>query len=133
MPATTLDRYLAALVERLRALLGDDLVAVALGNSAGLGALQPRASDVDVLVACRARLPDATKRELAAALSHAAVPTPARVTELVVYRRAALAAVERSPAFEVNLNTGPAIAEHVTYRREDEDPHWFLIDLAVAR
>ena len=37
-----------------------------------------------------------------------------------------------TPAFELNLNTGRAIDDHLTTDPADEAAHWFVLDLAAA-
>jgi Domain of unknown function (DUF4111)/Nucleotidyltransferase domain len=121
------------LVAGLRSVLGADLVAVVLGGSAALGAYEPGRSDLDVLAVTEGELGEPRARRLAAALSHAALPCPARKLELVVLRRAAAAGEPGAPAFDLNLNTGADRADHVGLEPGDEPAHWFVIDRAIAR
>lgn len=134
---TTLDQslseYATALLARLRTVLGERLLGAWVIGSAGAGSYEPGISDIDVAVAVSGPLGNDSRRRLAAELSHAALPCPARKLELVVYTRAALATPVEGLAFELNLNTGASEPEHVTFDIGDESPHWFLLDLAIAR
>lgn len=126
------DRYLAALVERAHRILGPRLVGVYVVNSGGRGDYVPGSSDLDVAVIVTDALDDTTKGEVIEALLHRSLPCAAPRLELVVYRRDVVAAPGARPAFELNLNTGSAIADHVTTDPADELPHWFVLDLAAA-
>jgi hypothetical protein len=127
------DQYLDELVVQLRDDLGERLVGAWLVNSGARDDYLPGRSDLDVVVCATEALDAATKGRLAGALRHAALPCPAPRLELVVYRRSVLAAPGGQPPFELNLNTGPAIADHVTTDPADEPPHWFVLDLSAAR
>lgn len=128
-----LPRYLDELTHRLEALLGPRLVGVALGGSTAYGADEPGISDVDVLAVVDMPLDRETKFAVAARLTHAALPCPARKLEFVCYEEAALQPVPRHPRFEINHNTGAGEPEHLTLDPADESSHWFLLDLAVCR
>jgi Domain of unknown function (DUF4111) len=128
----TLIEYCAALLVALRGVLGERLVGAWVIGSAGAGVYEPGISDIDVTVGASGPLENEVRRRLAAELSHAALPCPARKLELVVYTRAVLAAPERL-AFELNLNTGASEPDHITFDIAHESPHWFLLDLAIAR
>jgi hypothetical protein len=125
--------YLDALVGALADGLDGELVAVVLGGSAALGAYEPGRSDLDVLAVCERELGEERARALAGALSHGALPCPARKLELVVLRRAAAAAEPAAPAFDLNLNTGAGLPDHAGLDPEAEPGHWFVIDREIAR
>lgn len=127
------DRYLDELVRRAEAILGDRLVGAWVVNSAARGDYLPGRSDLDVTVAVDERLDAGTKRSLAAALLHRSLPCPAPRLELVVYPRSVLSAAGPRPAFELNLNTGPAIEDHIGTDPSAEPAHWFVLDLSMAR
>lgn len=127
------DAYLDELVARLRSILGDRLVGAWLVNSAARGDYLPGRSDLDVAVGVTVPLGAEEKRALADALRHGALPYPAPRLELVVYRRDVLADPGPRPAWELNLNTGPAIDDHVGTDPDAEPAHWFVLDLAAAR
>jgi hypothetical protein len=127
------DGYLHRLGKRLRSVLDRRLVGAWLVNSGARGDYVPGRSDLDVAVGVTDALDRPTREHLADALRHASLPVPSPRLELVVYRRAVLADPGRCPQFELNLNTGPAIADHVAFDASDEPPHWFVLDLAAAR
>lgn len=129
----SLSGYAAALAARLQGVLGDRLLGAWVIGSAGAGVYEPGISDIDVAVAVDETLGDGARHRLAAELSHTALQCPARKLELVVYTRAVLAAPADQLDFELNLNTGAAEPEHVAFEIADESPHWFLLDLAIAR
>ena len=70
-----------------------------------------------------------------AALRHEALPVPARGLELVVYTRAAAGAGTTEPGFEVELNTGPAMAFRATYdpaeRPAADGLFWYALDRSI--
>ena len=97
------ERYLEALVERLRQALGERLVAVWLIGSAAMGASRPGESDLDVAVVVS---------EPPVKVDVSDLEVPATKLELVFY----------DPELHVLLDPSPGSGEH-----------WYLIDLAVAR
>jgi hypothetical protein len=125
--------YLDAVTARVRSELGPSVSAVTLVGSAGAGWYEPGVSDLDVAVVVRHALEPERGRSLAAGLSHARLPCPARRLELVVYRRAELADPGPAVPFELNLNTGRGMSDHVGLRPGAEPAHWFLLDLSIAR
>ena len=125
--------YLDALVERLSEGLDSELHAVVLGGSAALGAYEPGRSDLDVIAVCASPLTPTRARALARALSHRALPCPARRLELVVMTRASAAGNPGAPAFELDLNTGADESDHVGLDPAAEPGHWFVVDRSIAR
>jgi hypothetical protein len=125
--------YLKAVVERLSQRLGGELHAVVLGGSAVLGAYEPGRSDLDVIAVCASPLPPTLARDLARALSHRALPCPARRLELVLMTRAAAGGDPEAAAFELNLNTGADGSDHVGLDPGAEAAHWFVVDRSIAR
>jgi len=123
-PPLELAAYLDALVERVRSLLGDELVGVYLAGSGALGGYRHGRSDVDVAVVARRPLDRAKKDELVAALRHEALPCPARGLELVVY-------AQGRPLPELNLNTGERIDFVATFDPGTDSLHWFVLDRAI--
>ncbi len=127
--------YLAALVERSRQILGDDLVGVYLAGSLAFDAYEHGRSDIDIAVVCATELDDDRKHAIVEALRHESLPCPARGLELVVYSAAAAAAGGPAPGFEVELNTGPRMAYRVTYagtdRQERDGTFWYGIDRSI--
>jgi hypothetical protein len=127
------DRFLHELARRAREILGRGLIGTWVINSGARDDYLPGRSDLDVAIGVTTSLDEETKLRLVGALRHPALLCPAPRLELVVYRRAVLADPGPRPAFELNLNTGPEIADHVTGDPAHEPPHWFVLDLAAAR
>ena len=126
------ETYLARLVGRIRDGLGDRLVGAWLFGSGALGDFDPATSDLDVQVVTTVRLPRAEREHLAASLSHPALVCPVRGLELVLYARADLDD-PLGPAFQLNLNTGPRMAQHAAYDPGEDPRFWFVIDVAIGR
>lgn len=124
--------YVRTVAERLRAALGDRLTGAWLVGSAALGDFDPRRSDLDVQAIADGSPPRRELEALAGALRHPALPCPARGLELVLYPREGLAD-PRGPAFALNLNTGPRMAEHVAFDAQDDPRFWFVVDVSIAR
>ena len=55
-----------------------------------------------------------------------------RGLELVVYAREDLDD-PLGPAFQLNLNTGPRMAQHVAYEPSEDPRFWFVLDIAIGR
>jgi hypothetical protein len=114
--------YLDELTLRLRAQLGDRLIAAWQVGSGALGDFDQLRSDIDVQ-ALSAPLERAELEALAAALT--AVPCPVRGLEFVLYAE--------PPRFALNLNTGPGMPHHEGYDPDAEERFWFVLDVAIAR
>ncbi len=123
--------YLAALVERVRSVLGPSLVGVYAGGSLALGDYEPARSDLDVAVVVERPLERAEKEALVRDLRHEAFPCPARGLELVVYAEAAVRRPSADAAFELNLNTGRDMAFRADFEPVAGELHWFAIDRGV--
>ena len=133
MTRDTIAAYDAELVERLRGVLADELLAVYVTGSCTLGDYVHGRSDLDRIVVVRGPQPRERKEELVDRLRHESLPCPARGLELVVYSRSAVAVPGTGGAFELNLNTGPGMALHLAFGPADEPAHWFVVDRAIAR
>jgi hypothetical protein len=105
--------------------------AVLLIGSGALGDYAPDRSDLDVAVVAPQRMADGEKEAVAARVRHDALPCPARLLELVVYRADQARAPARGLEFELDLNTGPA-ADRLLTELGEEPAHWYLIDLAIG-
>jgi hypothetical protein len=127
-----IETYLAELVAHIRDGLGERLVGAWLFGSGALGGFDPAASDLDVQVVTTVRLPRAERENLAARLSHPALACPVRGLELVVYAQEDLDD-PLGPAFQLNLNTGPRMAQHVAYDPSEDPRFWFVLDVAIGR
>jgi len=127
-----IETYLAEVVARIRDGLGERLVGAWLFGSGALGDFDPVASDLDVQVVTTVRLARTEREDLVARLSHPALACPVRGLELVVYAREDLDD-PLGPAFQLNLNTGPRMAQHVAYEPSEDPRFWFVLDIAIGR
>jgi hypothetical protein len=129
------ERYLHALVDQARAVLGDELVGVYAAGSVALDAFQPGRSDVDAALVCWSPLSAAAKEQLVRRLRHEALPCPARGLELVVYRSDVARSGTAEPGFELELNTGPGMEFRVSWRPADRPPQdglfWYGLDRSI--
>lgn len=130
--------YLNALSAVLQQTLGPMLVGVYLFGSAAYGAYEAGLSDLDVQAVIAQPLiaqplTEAEYRALATAISHAALPCPARKLEFVLYTRAAVATPSRRPQFALNFNTGAGLPGHLGLDPAAEASHWFVLDIALGR
>jgi hypothetical protein len=128
-----LDDYLAELTVRLRDVLGGDLLGVYAGGSFALGAYEPGRSDIDVNAVVSGPLARAAKQAIVERVRHEALPCPARGLELVVYPLATVRAGSPAPGFELNLNTGAAMAFRVDEQPGEIEGFWFAIDRSILR
>lgn len=126
-------RYAQEVVNRVRGVLGDELLGAYLIGSGSLGGYEAGPSDIDIIAICARPVERSTKEALARELDHRALPCPARGLEFVLYPKDTVARPSPNPRFELNLNTGPGMGHRFTVRPEDESPHWFVIDLDIAR
>jgi hypothetical protein len=133
VPETEVKGYLEALSARLRSSLGESLVGVYLIGSGALGDWDPASSDIDVLAVASERLSSDTRLRVVELLRHRNLPCPARGLEFVLYALEALRAPGPRIPFQINLNTGARMAEHVSFDPAGEAAHWFVIDVAIAR
>ncbi len=131
------ERSLSDLVEAARSVLGSGLVGAYPAGSLGLSAFQPGRSDIDIALVCAQPLDLPTKQRLVEALRQENLPVPARGLELVVYTLAAARSGTAEPAFEVELNTGPAMDFRATYGGDQRDPadglFWYGLDRSILR
>jgi hypothetical protein len=126
------DRYLADLAATAAGVLGNRLIGAYALNSIARDNYLPGRSDLDVALVVSEAMDTPTKRRLADALRHSSLPCPAPRLELVVYRREVVEDPGSAPDFELNLNSGSAISDHLTMDPADEPRHWFVLDLAAA-
>lgn len=125
--------YLEKIVEKLRDYLGDKLVGVYLFGSASYEAYEPGLSDLDVQAVVKDPLDLAAKQAIIEKLTQENLSCPARKLEFVVYRFGSVNPANRHPRFELNLNTGPDQADHLSLDPAEESSHWFLLDIAMGR
>jgi hypothetical protein len=124
-----IQRYARAIADRL----GSHITALYLQGSAALGSYDPGVSDIDMVAVSPRELLDRDKQDLVEMLRHEVLPCPAAGLELVLYSERAVASPGRSPRFELNLNTGPRRPFHAAFGPGLDEPHWFVLDLAVTR
>ncbi|KAJ0364285.1 hypothetical protein COL26b_012567 [Colletotrichum chrysophilum] len=125
--------YLDEIVKRLVDHLRDQLVGVYLLGSAAYGAYEPGSSDLDVQAIVKNPLETDEKQAIISLLNQDALPCPATKLELVVYAQNSVNPASRHPRFELNLNSGPHQADHVSLDPANESSHWFLLDIAMGR
>ncbi|MBE1491276.1 aminoglycoside adenylyltransferase domain-containing protein [Plantactinospora soyae] len=123
--------YLGAVLDRLAAVLGDDLLGVYPTGSLALDGYTPGRSDID-LIAVVERARPAVLETVAARLSHDALPCPATGLEFVLYERATLALAGTGAGFALNLNTGRELPAKRSYGPGDEATFWYPIDRAIS-
>ena len=124
--------YVRELVRRAQRVL-PDLVGGYLIGSGALGDYVPGGSDVDVNLVVADALPQGRKEELVRQVAHDALSCPAAKLELVVSRVEVLKHPPRVHEYELNLNTGRGLGDLIFYDFRDDDPHWFVLDAAIAR
>ena len=113
--------------------LGDELLGVYAGGSYALGAYEPGRSDIDVNAVVTGPLARAAKQAIVERVRHEALPCPARGLELVVYPLATARSGAAAPGFELNLNTGAAMAFRVDEQPGEIEGFWFAIDRSILR
>jgi len=117
---------------RLASILGASLVGAYFVGSVALGDYLGSRSDIDIAAVSARALSRDEKTEVAGALSHPRLLCPARGLELVVYRRSRVELAAKEAAFEVNLDTGPGIPNHLGFDPDEEPWFWFVMDRAIA-
>jgi hypothetical protein len=124
--------YVDHVVSRLQDRLAERLIGAWLFGSGSLGDFKPERSDVDIQAVSTECLPHDERQQLAGALSHEALPCPARGLEFVLYAREGLRG-PAGPAFQLNLNTGPRMDRHVAFDHRLDPRFWFIIDVSIGR
>lgn len=130
-PAEVTD-YLDRLVGRLREVLGERMVAAYAVGSLALGGYRPGRSDIDVLAVVDGTLPLEDLEQLARRCVHSSLPCPAPKLELVVIGAREARAPGSRPRWQLNLNSGADMNDHVGLDPGAEPSHWFVLDLAMA-
>ncbi len=124
--------YLQEVVRRAQAVCGPHLVSVVAVGSVALGDYRHGRSDTDVTVVVDAPLPGRTLSDLAAALTHPALPCPATGLELVVYGEEFAARPSGEGGYLMDLNTGPLLPGRVSFDPAESPAFWYVIDRSVA-
>ncbi|WP_238016247.1 DUF4111 domain-containing protein [Dactylosporangium sp. AC04546] len=125
---TDVQAYLAAVVARLRDLLGPGLVGVYPAGSLSLDAYRPGRSDIDLVAVAD----DPDPAPIASGLIHEALPCPAAGLEFVLYDRATLATLTTQAGFVLNLNTGRALPPKAETDPGDAPAFWYPIDRDIV-
>lgn len=120
--------YLRVLATVASGHLGAGLAGVYAGGSWAVGGYVPRRSDLDVALVLDKARSSSEAESLAAALSHRAIPCPARKLELVAYTREQATSPDPGAGFELDLNTGEGMAELVETVPGGAGGHRFAID-----
>jgi hypothetical protein len=127
-------RYVNRLVDRIGAVADRDaggVVGAHLVGSLALGGYRPGRSDVDLVVITERPLPSGARDAVAARAGE--VPCPTRGLELVVYHRDAVFRPRLDAAYDLNLNTGPGMATHLSVDPIDDPAFWFVVDRDIGR
>ncbi|MGC9539074.1 aminoglycoside adenylyltransferase domain-containing protein [Streptomyces sp. UG1] len=124
--------YLQEVVRRTHSVCGSHLVSVIAVGSVALGDYRHGRSDTDVTVVVDLPLPRGTLTELAAALTHPALPCPAAGLELVVYDEGFAARASGEAGYLLDLNTGPLLPGKVSLDPARSPAFWYVIDRSVA-
>jgi hypothetical protein len=124
--------YLDALLTASRTVLGARLRGFCVAGSLALGEFDIRRSDIDIALVVVSEIVPDIKAQLANRLSHSVIKCPARGLELVVYSEAAAGSGTPEPAFEMELNDGPAMTYRFTAdpisRPRRDGTFWYAID-----
>lgn len=118
------ERTILDAAHEVAAAVGDELVAAYAVGSAALGDFVPGESDLDVIAVVSRPLADEEKDAIAER-ARAVDVAPARGLELVIWAR------DRE-GFELNLNTGPGMVEHLSHGPENEPAHWFVLARSMS-
>jgi hypothetical protein len=123
--------YLAAVVDRLRVILDEALIAVYPTGSLALDGYVPGRSDIDVL-AVAARVPARPVLEtIAARLSHRELPCPATGLEFVLYPSDAVTGGVEA-GYALDLNTGRKLPPKIGLDPTGAPRFWYVIDRAIC-
>jgi hypothetical protein len=125
-------RYLQAVVGRLAAVLGDELVGVYPTGSVALGAYTPGRSDLDIMAVVAQPPPAPLLRDVAAQLAHDALPCPATGLEFVLYPQDVVATASEQAGYLLDLNTGRELKPKASMDAAGEPRFWYVIDRAIT-
>jgi hypothetical protein len=125
-------RYVGAVVDRLRAILGGELTAVYPTGSVALDGYVPGRSDIDLMAIVERAPPPATLRAIAARLSHAELPCPATGLEFVLYPTSTVTGGGVEAGYALDLNTGRELPPKVGLDPGDGPRFWYAIDRDIC-
>lgn len=128
--------YLDDLVAAARTVLGHNMFGFYLTGSLALDNYLHGRSDIDVAIVVEKELSTDEKSEAVRELRHNCLPCPARGLELVVYQADTIRSASLEPAFELELNDGPAMPFRVNISPLDRDPadglFWYTLDRDIV-
>jgi hypothetical protein len=124
--------YLTSVVDRLRAVLGDALIAVYPTGSLALDGYVPGRSDLDLIAVVEGQPPAPVLRTVAGRLAHEELPCPATGLELVVYTRHAVADGGVEAGYALDLNTGRELPPKVSLDPDEGLSFWYPIDRSIT-
>jgi hypothetical protein len=124
--------YVASVVERLCAVLGEALIAVYPTGSLALDGYVPGRSDIDLMAVVDPVPPRSVLRAVAARLSHEELPCPATGLEFVLYPRRTVSAGTVDAGYVLDLNTGRELPPKVGLDPGDGPRFWYAIDRSVS-
>jgi Domain of unknown function (DUF4111) len=124
--------YLTEVVARLRAVLGEALIAVYPTGSLALDGYLPGRSDIDLMAVTRPTPAEPVLRTLAARLSHDELPCPATGLEFVLYPSSTVAAGTVRAGYALDLNTGRELPPKVSLDPDSGPRFWYAIDRSVT-
>lgn len=124
--------YLTSVINQLRDVLGDDLIAVYPTGSLALDGYVPGRSDIDLITVVEGNASAPVLRAVAARLSHEALPCPSTGLELVLYSRQAVACGGVEAGYALDLNTGRELPPKVSLDPTDGPGFWYPIDRSIT-
>jgi hypothetical protein len=124
--------YVTEVVARLRAVLGEALIAVYPMGSLALDGYRPGRSDIDLMAVARPTPPEPVLRTLTARLSHDELPCPATGLEFVLYPASTIATGTLEAGYLLDLNTGRELPPKASLDPGGEPRFWYAIDRSVT-
>jgi hypothetical protein len=128
---STVQRYLAAVTERIVDTLNQQLVGVYTTGSLALGGYYHGRSDID-LMAVTDPISDGPVADLVTRLDHRVLPCPASGLEFVLYPRAVVSSTEPVAGYLLNLNTGAQLPAKVNRDPSDDQAFWYVLDRSIT-
>jgi predicted nucleotidyltransferase len=132
VPEDQVVRFGEEAAERLVSILGEALVGAYFVGSVALDDYERGRSDIDIAAVSARALSWDEKSKVVRALSHPHLLGPARGVEFVLYRRSGVEPATKEGAFEINLDTGPGIRNHLGFDPDQEPSCFFVLDRAIA-
>jgi hypothetical protein len=124
--------YVTEVVARLRAVLGQALVAVYPMGSLALDGYQPGRSDIDLMAVVEPTPPESVLCTVAARLSHDEMPCPATGLEFVLYPASTVGAGTVEAGYLLDINTGRELPPKVSLDPSGGPRFWYAIDRSIT-